>query len=600
MYRLLDLHTCHNDIEITPQCPSAVVDTEEFALSAITPDGRLIMCNRAFLQANELDHRYAFTASIREMLPGLWEQFTASTRGRRHGFKVINLRSGKSARPVGHLLVNTLNAKKKYGAGDLFSMVSADNNLDFQNAYDGLYVATPSADTLKVNPSYEKIAFLSETDLVGRNLTELVEKGYFSRSVTLSVLDGLKKQTHSEKVTLLQTLQCGKKVLVTGMPVFSRAKELTHVLTYVQDLLPLETIFGQCDRQRTGRSGRIVLDMAGGSVGFPAQDDHRKISDKPPVFADLPFVAKAPLTLAAMKRAVVAGRFDGPVLLTGETGVGKDVMAGYIYRLWAGTRKVPFVSVNCSAIPAELLESELFGYHEGAFSGASRQGKEGLFASADGGVLFLNEISEMPYALQAKLLTVLDEGAVRPLGSSVSKPVKVKIICATNQNLQNCIDKGLFRKDLYYRIKVLAIHLSPLRERKEDVLPLVQHFLLTLARKYRVHRYLSPAVQELLYGYHWPGNVRELKNAIELLLMTSASEQISMGDLPEDLFPNSSAPAANQTFAPAHIKLTLKESVRQYEKQLIIDAMQEYGSTAKAAEALGIDPTTLTRKLKRN
>jgi len=533
------------------------------------------------------------------MLPTLWAQFSASKRLGADNVKVFNLRCGKAAQPVGHLLVSMLNPGEPPPFKDLHALVTTENHPDFENAYDGLYVATPSADTVKVNPSYEKIAFLSESDLVGRNLTELVEKGYFSRSVTLSMLDRLKSHGISEQITLLQTLQSGKKILVTGMPVFSRESVLTHVLTTVQDLLPLETIFRKCDRQQIMRPGAIFDKDPERHPLSSRGKDTRNTIDHPPVFADLPFLAKDPLSLAVMKKAVIAGRFDGPVLLTGETGVGKDLMAGYIYKIWAGGKNVPFVSVNCSAIPAELLESELFGYHEGAFSGARRHGKEGLFASADGGVLFLNEISEMPYTLQAKLLTVLDEGAIRPLGSSVSKPIKVKIICATNRNLQNCIEERRFRSDLYYRIKVLSIHISSLRKRKMDILPLVQHFLSTMARRYDLHRYISPAVQEVIYSYHWPGNVRELKNSIELLLLTSTAEQISMGDLPQDFFPANPGPPQKTILEGAQKPKTLRENVSQYEKRVIQDALQEYGSVAKAAAALSIDPTTLTRKLKR-
>lgn len=600
MYRLLDLRKCPDDLSLHSSCPTAVLDEEKLAICVITPDGRLMYCNRSFLLANSFDHASGFNTSIREFLPALWERFIDSGSGCRDSFRVVNLRLDRSEKPIGHLLVNFRKLQKKTVNQDLSSLLLADDHPEFKNAYDGLYVATPEADTVKVNPSYEKIAFLPEQDLVGRNLVELVEKGFFSKSVTLSILEGLKKRQATEKVTFLQTLQCGKNVMVTGMPVFSRQNDLTHILTHVQDLLPLDTILEKCVGQSARHScGTAEKGEAAGSVRYQMEGARRNHGGNLPVFPDLAVVAKDLLSIAAFRQVVMASLFDSPVLLTGETGVGKDLMAKYLHRLMASERDIPFVPVNCSAIPADLLESELFGYKEGAFSGARRGGKEGLFASANGGILFLNEISEMPLDLQAKLLTVLDEGCFRPLGSSASRQVQVRIVCATNRDLRSCIEQGSFRSDLYYRIKVLTIHLCPLRQRRLDIVPLLFHFMRRMTKNFDRPRFLSPSVQELLYHYHWPGNVRELKNVVEQLVIVSPSTQISIGDLPEDLFTT----FAGDIDRPAELQhvqgQSLKESVRRYEKTIILKTLSQYNSTARAARVLGIDPTTLTRKLKR-
>ena len=601
MYRLLDLRNCPNDISIDPSRLTAVLDEENLAACVIMPDGRLMYCNRSFLMANTFDHVNGFNTSIREFLPGLWDQFIESPKRSEDRFKVINLRINRSdEKPVGHLLVNFRKIHKKASNQDLSSLLFVDDHPEFINAYDGLYVATPEADTIKVNPSYEKIAFLSEQDLVGRNLTELVEKGFFSKSVTLSIIDGLKKRQAKGKVTFLQTLQCGKKVMVTGMPVFSRQNDLTHILTHVQDLLPLDAIVEKCARRSGGQSfGTAGKSEKKDNIERARKKGSRVDGDNLPTFPDLPIVAKDPLSISTLRQVAMASSFNAPVLFTGETGVGKDLMAKYLYRLMAADRNIPFVPVNCSAIPADLLESELFGYEAGAFSGASRGGKEGLFASADGGILFLNEISEMPLDLQAKLLTVLDEGCFRPLGSSASKQVHVRIVCATNRDLRSCIGQGAFRSDLYYRIKVLTIHLIPLRQRKLDIIPLLLHFMSRMSVNFDRPRFLSPAVQELLYHYHWPGNVRELKNVVEQLVIVSPTTQISVGDLPEDLFSTFAGDADRPAEMQPDHDMTLKESVRNYEKAIILKTLGHYSSTAKAARILGIDPTTLTRKLKR-
>jgi len=596
MYRLLDLNRCQNDIQITPEQPLAVLDTSDFAISAIAVDGNLIYCNRAFLREFHVDHQYACKYSIRESLPDVWKRFKQPTKSSDDSFKVINLRADGYDKPLGHLLVHTRNADFRDATKDLHGLISVDNHPEFNNSYAGLYVADTRANTIKVNPSYEKIAFLSKNDLVGRNLEELVERGFFSKSITLSILEGLKHRSVIQQ-SLLQTLLCGKDVFVTGKPVFSGQNTLAYVLTYVHDLVVLNTIARKCleREQRLQISGANFKEMPThrGDTGQMTGDTD------PPQFLELPIVMRDPRSIATGKQLVRAAAYRAPILLTGETGVGKDLMAKYIHLTGAGERDFPFVSVNCSAIPGELLESELFGYEEGAFSGASRKGRTGLFAAADGGILFLNEISEIPLALQTKLLSALDEGCIRPLGSSKTRKVRTRIICATNRDLQDCIERGTFRSDLYYRIKVLTIKIAPLRDRSKDILPLVHHFMARLADEYALTRYLSPEVQEILLGYHWPGNVRELRNVVEQMMIYSSTNQVSLGDLPEELL-GSGPRKAEQTHRPLTEGVSLKTAVQSYEKKLIEQALAIYPSTAIAARALGINPTTLARKLKRS
>jgi transcriptional regulator with PAS, ATPase and Fis domain len=595
MYRLLDLHNCQNDIKISPEQPSAVLDTADFAISAITADGSLIYCNRTFLQEHIFDHKYGFHASVRESLPDLWKRFREPDECDDNTFKVINLRTNGYDKPLGHLLVSLKEDVPKVTEQDLHSLVSVDEHPDFIDSYAGLYVATPQADTVKVNPSYEKIAFLSGNDVVGRNLAELVEKGFFSKSVTLSILKGLRKRGSSQQ-TLFQTLLCGKDVLVTGKPIFSEHNKLDYVLTYVHDLVVMDTIARKCiEHGKRIRSSGVdpgLFQNSGNKSG-------RKTPDCELVeFPELPIVARDPLTITTLKQVVRAAEYMAPILLTGETGVGKDLMAKYIHLLQTTRQTMPFIAVNCSAIPGDLLESELFGYEEGAFSGASKGGRTGLFAAADGGILFLNEISEIPLSLQAKLLTALDEGCIRPLGSSKIRMVKTRIICATNRDLQSCIQEGTFRNDLYYRIKVLTVKISPLRKRKNDILPLVHHFMSRLSSEHGLTRFLSPAAQEILLGYHWPGNVRELRNVIEQLIIFSSTNQVSVGDLPEELL--GCTPESFQEYAPRLVDgVTLKMAVQRFEKELIEEVLEKCGKTSEAARVLGIDPTTLTRKLKK-
>lgn len=597
MYRLLDLRSCQDELWVSPEDPCAILDTEDATIAAITGNGRLIYCNRAFLVKHDIDHKGGSYPAIHEALPSLWEMFRKpSRRGGDESLKVINLRLNSSNKPLGHLLVSFQKDSPGKSKIDLHTVISVDNHPYFTDSYIGFYVANPEAYTIKVNSAYEKIAFLPESDLVGRNLKELVEKGYFSRSVTLSVLNRLKRQG-TGSVTFFQKIISGKEVLVTGTPVYKERKRLAYVLTFVQDLLSLETIARKCvefEQQKSAVWPGAELPAAVKENG--AVREPRCVVPK---FDSLPIVAKDPVSISTLKQVVCAARYEAPILLTGETGVGKDLMAKYIHLLQKSGEDKPFVPVNCSAIPGELLESELFGYEEGAFSGARRGGKTGLFAAAHGGILFLNEISEMPLGLQAKLLTALDEGCIRPLGSSTTRKIKTRIICATNRDLRDCIKQGSFRSDLYFRIKVLTVHISPLRERDHDILPLVYHFMARLSAEYGLKKFLSPEVQEILLNYSWPGNVRELRNLVERLLVFSSTSHISVCDLPAEISGETSEACTRDDMA-LEVGVPLKKAVRRYERLVIGEALKKYGKASEAAKILGIDPTTLMRKLKRD
>ncbi len=594
MVRLVDVSACPQDMRIGKDDRSAFVDREDVAVAGLTPAGQLIFQNRVFLKKYRLDGSTIARANIRELVPDLGDELDRLLSGAALDRKrLIRLFVDGNREPVGYLYVAGSARNRPVKACDLGRLVSAAGRSEFALSYCGLYVADCQAYTVKVNPSYQKIAFLPESDLVGRNLRELEEKGYFSQSVTLQVLSRLKREA-VEHITLFQRIITGKDVIVTGKPVYSEEGRLTHVLTFVQDLIPLRTIARKCVKVEE-RDRRIVVDrrpakdIAGAGSGPAAEVTARD--------RQLPFVAEDPSFLATVQQVVIAARYDSPVLLLGETGVGKDLLAAYMHRRQNKGGERPFVTVNCSAIPKELLESELFGYDEGAFSGAKKGGKPGLFEQAQGGTLFLNEISEISLDLQAKLLSALDEGRIRRIGGSRVKQIKVRVICATNRDLFRCVEQGRFRDDLYYRINVLTIEVPPLRKRPADILPLICHFMRKMAERYGISKYLSAAAQDLLLAYSWPGNVRELKNLVERFVVFSPTEQISIADFPPKLLlqmgrcKESAGPVLDRG-------VSLKEAVRSYEKELIREALRRYGKVSEAARRLGIDPTTLSRKMK--
>lgn len=285
-----------------------------------------------------------------------------------------------------------------------------------------------------------------------------------------------------------------------------------------------------------------------------------------------------------------AARSASTVLITGESGTGKELVARSVHD--ASERKGAFVPVNCAAIPAELMESELFGHTGQAFTGA-RQARAGLFESADSGTLFLDEIGEMPLAVQPKLLRVLQEGMVRRIGADREREINVRVIAATNRNLEKEVSEGRFREDLYWRLNVIHLHLPPLRERPFDIPLLVEHFLNKLAEKSRrTAPDILPETLAVLTAYSWPGNARELENVIERAVALAEGDCLTPEDLPERV--RSNGQTGNLLARASERRMTLRE----LEKEYIIEALRlTVGNKSRAAEILGFDRRTLHRKL---
>lgn len=278
------------------------------------------------------------------------------------------------------------------------------------------------------------------------------------------------------------------------------------------------------------------------------------------------------------------------VCILGETGTGKELVANAIHRGSPRNNK-PFVKINCAAIPKDLMESELFGYEPGAFTGASRQGKMGKFELANGGTLLLDEIGELPLALQAKLLRVLQSNEVERVGGSAPIPIDVRIICSTNQNLSRMVSEGQFRADLYYRINVIEVHIPPLRERKEDIHILISSFIDQMNKKYKLSiAGIAETVLPMLKEYHWPGNVRELQHLIERACILRGSGFLQNGDF--------SFPAME--IVESKKENSFKEYLANTEKERILNALEaSNGNKTEAANLLNMPRMTLYRKLKK-
>jgi transcriptional regulator with PAS, ATPase and Fis domain len=302
---------------------------------------------------------------------------------------------------------------------------------------------------------------------------------------------------------------------------------------------------------------------------------------------DADIVAESSAMKEVIHRAFKVAGVDSSVLLTGETGVGKEVVAKIIHKhsRRAGSS---FVKINCGAIPGELLESELFGYEPGSFTGARPGGKPGLIELANRGTLFLDEIAELPFKLQSKLLRVIQEREIMRIGSTGTKKVDFRLIAATNKNLRDLTSGKVFREDLFYRINVVPIHIPPLRERKEDIVPFVAYFLHIFNTKYRLHKRITPVVIQKFLEYDWPGNVRELQNVVERLLVTSSSNLIMDGEIFKPSYPGK---------LPDKALPKLRKVLEKTEKEFILGVVQRYKTTREMAEAMGISQSAVVKKM---
>ena len=319
-------------------------------------------------------------------------------------------------------------------------------------------------------------------------------------------------------------------------------------------------------------------------------------------------IGSSPAITALKEQVRKIAKSESTVLIRGESGTGKEVLAQSIHRL-SHRSNGPFVAINCAAIPESLLESELFGYEEGAFTGAKKGGKPGRFELAKGGTLFLDEIGDMPLYLQAKLLRVLQERRIERVGGTKSIEVDVRIIAATHKDLESMIANNQFREDLYFRLNVIPLYIPPLRERKEDLYELIQYYMNKFCKRFgkEPKRFSSQALKKI-FDYHWPGNVRELENMVEYIVNLEIGDLVTVSSLPASIREASEDKNMDITKEKQELQ-KLNDfspsvySVNEIEEQLIIKALQRFGASTegkrKAAEALGISLATLYRRLEK-
>ncbi|NLB88623.1 MAG: sigma 54-interacting transcriptional regulator [Syntrophomonadaceae bacterium] len=447
---------------------------------------------------------------------------------------------------------------------ELYYAKELNNELDaiIESSFDGIFVTDAEGKAIRINEAYSRITGIKQEEVLGKTMHELVQEGVYDQSATILVME------RGEPVTISQEVRTGKTVLVTGNPVFDENGKLIRVVTNVRDITELNNL-----RQELEQAYEL-------SQHYQEQLSKYKVHDK--------YIMQSPKSRELIDLVLRLGKVDSTVLIQGESGVGKEVIAEILHSNSLRKDK-PLVKINCGAIPETLLESELFGYEAGAFTGAKKEGKMGLFEIANGGTLMLDEIGELPLTLQVKLLRVIQEREITRVGGTKAIPIDVRIIAATNRDLREMVERNEFRKDLFYRLNVVPVVVPPLRERKDEIPALVAHFIHRFNKKYGLNKRLDEGVLQRFLEYDWPGNVRELENVIERAVVISPSDII----LEESCFPKNSKYDDDIDYGEIG---DLKTALEKLEKKLIADALEKYGSTRKAAKVLGISQPSVVRK----
>ena len=455
-----------------------------------------------------------------------------------------------------------------------FQTMSRELDTIIDSSSDGLFVCDANANVIRVNPASERIHKLASRELVGRNMRDLIADGFIDRSAALETC-----QT-KQPASLLQNKD-GRKLISIATPVFDDMGELIRVVVSERDITEIDTLQRELEQQEaiSGQFREQMLAMQ------QAELDSKQV------------IARSPQMIRALQQAIRVAGANSSVLVLGESGVGKGLIADLIHKN-SRRAKHPLIKINCGAIPESLIEAELFGYEKGAFTGAQAGGKPGHFELADGGTLFLDEIAELPLPSQVKLLRFLEDGRITRLGGTSSKNVDVRVLAATHRDLEQMVEEGRFRLDLYYRLNVIPIQVPAVRERRDCIVPLIRHYIDHFSKQTGSKKRLTRATLDALTSYSYPGNVRELMNICERLVVMSLTETIDLPDLPDQVATGTDSLDFRNIDWPEGT--TLQHTLDQVEKNILQQALQRFPNQTEIAEALGVNQSTVARKLKRH
>ncbi|MDQ7095165.1 sigma 54-interacting transcriptional regulator [Desulfosporosinus sp. PR] len=443
----------------------------------------------------------------------------------------------------------------------------ADLKNIMDNSFDEIFVVNAEGTVVYVNEACERHYGLKPSNVIGKSINYLINEGYYWPPIAPVVL------RKKKRLTLEQETNIGRKLLVTATPVFNRNNQISFIVMNSRDITQIEEL-----KESLQKTSKLVEQY---------ESEVSELRQKMPFEG---YTSHSKAMKLCLETARKIARIDSTILILGESGTGKNVLTKTIHYL-SSRRNGPFLSINCAAIPDHLIESELFGYCRGAFTGADKGGKKGLAELASGGTLFLDEIGDIPYATQAKLLQLIQEHQFIPLGGNCPKLVDLRIIAATNRNLAQLVQEQKFREDLYYRLNVFEIEIPPLRERQEDIVPLLYYFLNMFDSKYKTSHQFSPHALDILSGYAWPGNVREMEHLVERLVVTISEITIEPAHLPPKIL-SPLQPSSNRENLFSE---TLSRGLKADEERLIIQTYQELKSSYKVANSLKISQSKVSR-----
>lgn len=453
----------------------------------------------------------------------------------------------------------------------------------FESSFDGIWLSDGQGKVLKMNKATEKLFGFSRDELIGKYPKDMVEQGVYSRSSAIRAIE--KRET----VTTTLTTKDGKTIIATSTPVFDEKDQISFVVNNIRDATHLFELQSELDQMKgLTELYKNKLKQVEVKKGFIYQSNQME-----------------ELVSLALRLAKV----DCPVLITGPSGVGKELIADIIHAN-SDREGGPFIKVNCGAIPENLMESELFGYESGAFSGANRGGKLGYFALAHKGSLLLDEIGELPLHMQVKLLRAVQDKSIIRVGGTKPFKVDIRLLAATNRDLKKMIANNQFREDLYYRLNVASISIPALKERREDILPLIEHFIDQFNKKYKKNIKVSTEVLDYWCRNDWQGNVRQLENSVERVVVSAQDQVVTTHDLINLYGQTSTVPDHGNNVSISTVKndterslkeeerdiISLTEAVAQTERKLIKRVFQQCKTTREMAKKLNIHQSTLIRK----
>jgi PAS domain S-box-containing protein len=442
----------------------------------------------------------------------------------------------------------------------------------FEAMADGVWVCDSTPRLLWINSACEELNNIKREDVCGKSVDELLSNGNFDTDVTHRVLNGKKS------IAIIQKVKSKRTLLVNGTPIFDDQGEVKFIVGSERDVTELNLLRRQLEEKQeiTQKIQSELLTMKMREL---------KMEE---------IVSASESMERVMDTVLRVANFDITVLLTGPSGSGKSMIAKLVHD-GSDRRDKPFLILNCGAIPDSLAEAELFGYTDGAFTGAQKGGKIGLIEAADGGTLLLDEIDAFSLDVQVKLLTFLDTKRFIKVGGRQLKQVDVRLIAATNSDLESKVEMGKFRSDLWYRLNVVPIDIPGLSERPDDIIPLITYYIKQLSNRYGTHKSVDRSAMDVLSRYHYPGNVRELENILEHSYVLCQSDQIGTEDLPQNVLDT-----VNPIRSLQSTTKNLKQALEQIEREYLFSASKTYKTQAEIAASLGTSQPSVARLLKKH